>query len=160
MATLELGLGGHAPVGWSVNLDAARRGDTYLSFTRDSELGQQVAPEITVSLLEASGSASPLDVLAHDRRAAISEVYSGVRLRRGEYISERDPQMYGQEIWFETEPSSGDRVAVIQSEILFTFAGLEPRVLSFLLTSPESVFEDCLPDFKALFDSITVQESE
>lgn len=99
-------------------------------------------------------------MLAHDRRAAISEIYSGVRLRRGEYISERDPQMYGQEIWFETEPSSGDRVAVIQSEILFTFTGLEPRVLSFLLTSPESVFEDCLLDFKAVFDSITVQESE
>lgn len=41
----------------------------YLSFTRDSELGQQIAPEITVSLLEASGSVTPLDVLAHDRRA-------------------------------------------------------------------------------------------
>lgn len=160
MSTLELELDGHAPGGWSVSLDESRRGDTYLSVTRDSEVGQWIAPEITVSVLEAPDSTTSLEVLAYERRNAISEVYQGARIRRAEFISHHDPEIYGQEIWFETEFSPGGRVALIQSEILFTFTGFKTRVLCFLLTAPESMFEECLPDFKALFDSVTVRESE
>lgn len=51
-------------------------------------------------------------------------------------------------------------MAIIQSEILIAFPGSNTRVLRFLLTAPESVFEDCAQDFRKLFDSIALKESE
>lgn len=160
MTTLEIGLEGHAPVGWSVSLEQARRGDTFLCVTRDSEAGQPIVPEILISVVELPDVETSLEVLASSRRAVVADTYDEVRLRRGEFVSDRDPEMYGQEISFETKVPQGDRVAIIQSEILVTFPGFKSRVLSFLLTAPESVFEDCALDFRKLFDSILVKESE
>lgn len=101
-----------------------------------------------------------LEVLASNRRAVLAEAYDEIRLGRGEFISDRDPEIYGQEIWFEATLPAGGRVAIIQSEILVTFPEFKPRVLSFLLTAPKPVFEDCALDFRKLFDSILVKESE
>jgi len=160
MTTLEIGLTGHAPVGWSVSLDEARRGDTYLSITRDSEAGQLIVPEIIVSGTEVPGEGTSLEVLASERRASVAKVYNEVRLRRAEFVSTHNPEIYGQEIWFQAELPSGGRVAIIQSEILIAFPGSNTRVLRFLLTAPESVFQGCAQDFRKLFDSIVVKESE
>lgn len=159
MTTGQLKLDGHAPRGWSVSVDEARRGETYLSLTRDGDVGQ-IVPEITVSVLGVPDAGMSLEAVAGERRRAVAEAHKGVRLRRGEFISERTPEIYGQEIWFEAETSAADRIAVIQSEILFTFTEFRPNAISFLLTAPEPLFDVCLPDFKELFDSITAQESE
>ncbi|MEX3758253.1 hypothetical protein [Mycobacteroides abscessus] len=159
MTTLELGLDGRAPAGWSVSHGEGPRIDTYLGFTRDIDAGQAIMSRIEVSVLKVSDATTSLEMLAYERRAT-QHAHHDVRLRRAEFISEIDPEIYGHEIRFETELSPHDRIAVVQSEILFTFSGFKTRVLSFLLTAPEYAFDECLPDFKALFDSINVQESE
>lgn len=159
MTPLELEITGRAPAGWRLCPPADRSRDTHIDFTLDSEPEQRFVPRMTLSVLETVDPSISLETHARRRRQIVYAADSGAQLRRGEFISRRDPAVYGQVIRFETEVSPGERVAVMHSEILFDLMRSSKQILIFLLTAPELIFEDCARDFAVFVKSVVVQES-
>lgn len=143
-----------APEGWSSRVDTTRNGHQYLSITRDMDSGDEYGSEIALSIFWIDDSCTSLAYLSQQRINLIRGLSDSVELRRSEYINVHSPEVYGHEIRFIVEAGSDDYFPIVQSEIFMSDSALYNRIWSFTLTALESVFKDCVRDFKLFVESI------